>query len=70
MTGAEFYYLMSKNHDWVLHKRGCEDFVKFNIRIFLGSLYTDGQAIGTAKRHINVFSLCHMCINKPEVSQQ
>ncbi|MGB9098840.1 hypothetical protein [Erwinia sp.] len=69
MTTAAFYYLLSKNKEWVLHKKGCDEFIRSNFKIFIGTLYTDGQAIGTAKRHVNIFSLCQDCISKFEVGQ-
>lgn len=59
---ARKYYLntASTDSEWVLHRQGCDNIKKLSV--FLGTLYTDRQALGTAKKRFDLVSYCHRCI--------
>jgi hypothetical protein len=64
-----YYYLVSTRHDWVLHKKGCDSLYREKNKLFIGTLYTDHQAVGIAKQRVSEFSLCQYCISKHEHGQ-
>lgn len=57
---ARTYYVSFDNSEWVVHRRGCENIKKSSV--FLGTLYTDRQALGTANQRFDSVSYCYHCM--------
>lgn len=65
MLKPSFYYLLKNaiNGNWVIHQAGCVNLPADVNRIFLGSLYTKGQAVTVAKIHHPDATQCPLCLN-------
>lgn len=63
MNLPKYYYLIKDvNNKWVLHRRGCDNFLASKEKIFLGTIYTSYQALGFAKQRVAEFSICKFCL--------
>ncbi|EJL93225.1 hypothetical protein PMI17_00494 [Pantoea sp. GM01] len=60
------YLVQSKNGEMTLHIKDClhrNDGIR---RIFLGSIYTQFQAMNLAKKHSSDISLCQYCMGEQQ----
>lgn len=61
--GVYYYIDKTKELDGFqyVHKKGCKKEVNISYRIFIGTLYTEYQALTTAKMHVKKVRLCRFC---------
>ncbi|MEN4928057.1 MAG: hypothetical protein WBW72_01845 [Erwinia billingiae] len=61
MFTAKYYYASSGDlSQWEIHRRNCERIMP-KTRIFLGTLYTDHQALMVARQRVPAADYCRLC---------
>lgn len=66
MPEPKFYYVCpAPIGNWLLHAKGCGDMSATVGRIFIGTMYTSGQALSVARIHQPATSSCSRCSALP-----
>ena len=61
-----YYICPDEQGNWALHRKGCLAIDETKSKVFVGSLYTDHQAIAVAKIHKPRAVSCTICTRYPK----
>lgn len=73
MKVSIYYYASPSEHGyWEIHQKGCPKLSEGNFKIFLGSLYTSGQAITVARVRTGEQNVreCPYCLGRNGASRR